>query len=97
MRPKPAVSAPQSGQRFARVNANVDAAREWVEELTRYTSRLRITSAASYDRMERPRLLIDLAIDGVDVGRAGIEAGHLAPRPHEGARALARKPNWCAD
>lgn len=71
------------------------AAREWIRELTRDPSALRITNAHGYDRMERPRLLIDLAVDGVDIGRAGIEAGHLAPWPHDGARALGPKPNWC--
>ncbi len=98
------VDAPETGGVGAAVGAALCerererglAARAWVEELTRDTSRLRITSAAGYDRMERPRLLIELSVDGVDVGGAGIDAGHLAAWPHDGARALAAKPNWCA-
>lgn len=97
------VDAPETGGVGAAVGAALCerererglAARAWVEDLTRDTSRLRITSAAGYDRMERPRLLVDLSVDGVDVGRAGIEAGHLAAWPHDGARALAAKPDWC--
>ena len=97
------IDAPETGGVGAAVGAALCeaertrglAARDWIEELTRDTSRLRITSTYGYDRMERPRLLIDLAVDGVDVGRAGIEAGHLAPWPHDGARALGPKPDWC--
>lgn len=98
------VDAPETGGVGAAVGAaqceaermRAIAAREWIQELTRDPSRLRITSAAGYDRMDRPRLLIDLSVDGVDVGRAGIEAGHLATWPHDGARALGPKPDWCA-
>lgn len=97
------VDAPETGGVGAAVGAALCehererglAAREWVEELTRDPSRLRITSATGYDRMERPRLLIDLSVDGVDVGRAGIASGHLAAWPHDGARALGPKPDWC--
>lgn len=97
------IDAPETGGVGAAVGAALCeaertrglAARAWIEGLTRDPSRLRITNAHGYDRMERPRLLIDLAVDGVDVGRAGIEAGHLAPWPHDGARALGPKPDWC--
>lgn len=97
------IDAPETGGVGAAVGAALCeaertrgiAAREWIRELTREPSRLRITNAHGYDRMERPRLLIDLSVDGVDVGRAGIEAGYLAPWPHDGARALGPKPDWC--
>ncbi len=97
------IDAPETGGVGAAVGAALCeaerargiSARAWMRELTRDTSRLRITSAAGYDRMERPRLLIDLSVDGVDVGQAGIEAGHLAAWPHDGARSLGPKPDWC--
>lgn len=97
------VDAPETGGVGAAVGAALCeaertrgvAARTWIEELTRDPSTLRITNAHGYDRMERPRLLIDLSVNGVDVGRAGIEAGHLAAWPHDGARALGPKPDWC--
>lgn len=70
-------------------------ARDFMVELTR-NAELRITNTYGYDRMREPRLLIDLSANGMDVGRAGIEAGHLAPWPHDGNRAQAPKPDWCA-
>jgi endonuclease YncB( thermonuclease family) len=73
------------------------AAREWIRERTRDASALRIANTHGYDRMEDPRLLIDLSVSGADVARDGIAAGHLAPWPHDGSRALAPKPNWCAE
>lgn len=97
------IDAPETGGVGAAVGAALCetertrgiAARDWVQDLTRDPSKLRITNAHGYDRMERPRLLIDLSVDGVDVGHAGIEAGHLAAWPHDGARALGPKPDWC--
>lgn len=71
------------------------AAREWIVGLTRDPSTLRVTGIYGADRMEEPRLLIELSANGVDVGRAGIEAGHLRPWPHEGSRQLEPKPDWC--
>lgn len=97
------VDAPETGGVGAAVGAALCeaertrgiAARDWMEDMTRDPSALRITTTHGYDRMERPRLLIDLSVNGVDVGQAGIEAGHLAPWPHDGARALGPKPDWC--
>jgi endonuclease YncB( thermonuclease family) len=99
------IDAPETGGVGAAVGAALCererergiAARAWIQELTRDPSALRITNSHGYDRMQNARLLIDLSINGVDVGGAGIEAGHLAPWPHDGARALARKPDWCAE
>ncbi|QGZ93644.1 hypothetical protein DSM104635_00456 [Terricaulis silvestris] len=68
-----------------------------MQERTRDIGSLRITNTHGYDRMEEPRLLIDLSVGGVDVGRHGIEAGYLAAWPHNGSRAMAPKPDWCAE
>ena len=97
------IDAPETGNVDAAVGAarceaeqtRGEAALGWIQELTRDPGTLRITNTYGYDRMRRPRLLIDLSANGVDVGRSGIEAGHLAPWPHEGARAQAPKPDWC--
>lgn len=71
-------------------------ARNWIVALTE-NARLQITGWYGFDAMEEPRMLIDLAADGVDVGRHGIEAGHLAAWPHAGTRRLAPKPDWCVE
>ena len=71
------------------------AARAWIEALTSDPSTLAITASYGLDRMRNPRLLIDLSVNGVDVGQTGIAEGYLAPWPHEGSRALSEKPNWC--
>jgi hypothetical protein len=39
---------------------------------------------------------LSISADGVDVAKAGLEAGLLRPWPHRGSRALAAKPTWCA-
>lgn len=71
------------------------AARVWIEALTSDPSTLAITATYGVDQMRNPRLLIDLSVNGVDVGQTGIAAGYLAAWPHDGSRALAEKPNWC--
>ena len=42
------------------------------------------------------RLVVDLTADGIDVGNAGEEAGHLRNWPHKNGRAIAPEPDWCA-
>ena len=41
------------------------------------------------------RLIVDLTADGLDVGGAGVDAGHLRDWPHKNGRALSPKPDWC--
>lgn len=94
------VDAPETGGVGARGGAKCEAEREigfeakaFMVELTR-DAELVITSNSGPDRYERD--VITLSADGVDVGQAGIDAGHLGPWPHKGRRALTRKPDWCA-
>ncbi|MCR9077664.1 MAG: thermonuclease family protein [Hyphomonadaceae bacterium] len=94
------VDAPETGGVGARGGAKCEAEREigfdakaFMVELTR-DAELVITSNSGPDRYERE--VITLAANGVDVGEAGIEAGHLGPWPHKGRRALAKKPDWCS-
>lgn len=97
------IDAPETGGVGAAVGAALCeaerrqglAAKAWIEALTSDPTALTITRTYGYDRMARPRLLIDLSVNGVDVGQAGIEAGYLARWPHDGSRALAPKPEWC--
>ena len=94
------VDAPETGGVGAIGGAKCEAEREigfeakaFMVELTRHAD-LVITSNSGPDRYERD--VITLSADGVDVGQAGIEAGHLGPWPHQGRRALTKKPDWCA-
>lgn len=67
-------------------------AKEWIVSLTR-DAELEITQDYGLDKYDR--LVIDLSVSSEDVGRAGINEGHLKPWPHKGRRALAKKPDWC--
>ncbi len=94
------VDAPETGGVGAIGGAKCEAEREigfeakaFMVELTREAD-LVITSNSGPDRYERD--VITLSADGVDVGQAGIAAGHLGPWPHQGRRALTKKPDWCA-
>lgn len=93
------VDAPETGGVGAIGGAKCEAEREigfdakaFMVELTR-DAELVITSNSGADRYERD--VITLSANGVDVGQAGIEAGHLGPWPHKGRRALTKKPDWC--
>lgn len=95
------VDAPETGGVGARGSAKCEAeralgfdAKAFMVELTR-DAELVITSNSGPDRYDRD--VITLSADGVDVGQAGIAAGHLGPWPHKGRRALAEKPDWCGD
>lgn len=68
------------------------ASKEWIVTFTKNAA-LEITESYGDDRYDR--LVIDLSADGQDVGQAGIDAGHLAPWPHDGRKALAKRPVWC--
>lgn len=93
------VDAPETGGVGAIGGAKCEYERElgydakaFVVELTR-DAELVITSNSGPDRYDRE--VITLSANGQDVGEAGIAAGHLGPWPHEGRRALAKKPDWC--
>lgn len=94
------VDAPETGGVGARGGAKCEFERElgfdakaFMVELTR-DAELVITSNSGPDRYQRD--VITLSANGQDVGRAGIEAGHLGEWPHKGRRALTKKPDWCA-
>ena len=70
------------------------ASKEWIVGLTR-DAKLSIIKEYGFDQYDR--LVVDLSAFGEDVGRVGIEAGHLKPWPHKGRRALSDKPDWCSN
>lgn len=64
----------------------------WVVEFTKNMD-LKITKRHGQDRHER--LIIDLSSNGLDVGKSGIDLGHYQSWPHDGKKALAKRPVWC--
>ncbi|WP_300378316.1 thermonuclease family protein [Henriciella sp.] len=67
-------------------------AKAFMVELTREAD-LEITHQETPDRYGRT--VIGLSANGEDVARAGLREGLLKPWPHEGSRAMTRKPGWC--
>lgn len=93
------VDAPETGGVGARGGAKCEAervlgyvAKEYMVDLTSGEP-LEITTSYGKDRYDR--MVIDLSVDGMDVAQAAVDDGQLAPWPHKGRRALAKKPNWC--
>jgi len=93
------VDAPETGGVGARGGAKCEAervigfeAKAFMVDLTG-DGALVITSNSGPDRYDRD--VITLSVDGRDVARAGVEAGHLEDWPHKGRRALTKKPDWC--
>ena len=64
----------------------------WVVEFTK-NMELKITQTHGQDRHKR--LIIDLSSNGLDVGKSGVDLGHYKPWPHDGKKALAKRPVWC--
>lgn len=67
-------------------------AKAWVVGFTR-NANLKVTAKHGQDRYER--LVIDLSADGQNVGKAGLKAGHYKSWPHDGRKALTKRPSWC--
>lgn len=67
-------------------------AKAWVVEFTRDAD---LSVSKTYDTDRHGRVVIDLTVGGEDIGGAGVGAGHYQPWPHDGKKALARRPVWC--
>ncbi|MAI90057.1 thermonuclease family protein [Ponticaulis sp.] len=67
-------------------------AKEFIVELTRNAD---VQIARSYGADRYGREVVDLNVNGQSLARIGLNAGHYRPWPHDGQRALARKPDWC--
>jgi len=93
------IDAPETGSMKQRGGAKCEKERElgflakaFMVELTR-DDVLVVTADFGLDRYQRN--VIYLEVDGINVGAAGVLAGHLAEWPHKGRRALKSKPDWC--
>lgn len=94
------VDAPETGGVGARGGAKCEAeralgydAKEYMVTLTRQKA-IEITATHGADRYERE--VVELSVDGADLADMAVKAGHLAPWPHKGRKALSPKPDWCA-
>ena len=87
------VGAAIGGAKCGQERARGFAAKAYMVELTRDKD---LSIGAEYGVDKYDRLVIDLLAGGEDVGQLGIQAGYLKAWPHKGARALSRKPKWCA-
>lgn len=95
------VDAPETGGVGARGGAKCEGerslgfeAKAFMVDLTKEAEVI-VTATHGHDRMQEPRLLVELSVNGADLLQAGIDKGHLAPWPHEGSKKLAPKPDWC--
>jgi len=87
-----AVNANSGGAKCEKERERGYLAKEFIVSLTG-TASISITKSNGPDRYDRE--VVELSADGIDVAKAGIEAGHLKPWPHENGRALSAKPDWC--
>jgi len=68
-------------------------AKQWIVE---QTSEAKIEVAKVYSNTTHGRIVVDLSINGDDLGKRGLEEGVLKPWPHKGSKALLPKPTWCS-
>lgn len=94
------VDAPETGSLKQRGGAKCESEREigyeakaFLVALTKSGS-VQVERDYGYDRYQR--LVVDLSVNGQDIGEAAITAGHLKAWPHRKGRAQAPKPDWCA-
>lgn len=91
--------APETGSLKQRGGAKCEAERKLGYEakayMVQYTKNKVIKIERDYGEDRYGRLIVDLTADGLDVGTAGVDAGHLRDWPHKNGRALSPKPDWC--
>ena len=95
------IDAPETGGVGARGGAKCEAerelgylAKEAIVEMTRPSERtVTVTRVQPADRYGR--VVVDLDIDGRDLGELGVASGHLGAWPHRKGRAQGPKPDWC--
>lgn len=66
--------------------------KSWVVEYTRDAD-LEISSDHGTDRYDRQ--IIDLSVNGQDLGDSGILLGHYRSWRHDGKKQLEPRPDWC--
>ena len=93
------VDAPETGSMNQRGGAKCEHERELGYEAKAYivgfTKDKTIRIVRDYGEDRYGRLVVDLEADGNDVGKMGVEAGHLKDWLHIKGRAQYSKPDWC--
>ena len=93
------VDAPETGSMKQRGGAKCEFERERGYESKAYivgfTKGKAIRVVRDYGEDRYGRLVVDLEANGSDVGRAGVESGHLRDWLHIKGRAQYPKPDWC--
>lgn len=95
------VDSPEKGGVCARIGAALCpeerqlclAAKAYMENLTRTGS---VSISNKYDVDTAGRQVLDLTINGEDIGQRGMRDGILRSYKFEGRKALEKKPDWCA-
>lgn len=67
-------------------------AKAFIVETTRNAD-IRVSHRYGTDRYGRE--VVDIEVGGQSLADIGLAAGHYRPWPHDGQRALSRKPDWC--
>jgi len=95
------IDAPETGSMKQRGGAKCENeraigydAKAFIVEFTKDKT-IRIVRDYGEDRYGR--LVVDLEANGADVGKAGVDAGHLRDWLHIKGRAQSPKPDWCAE
>ena len=95
------IDAPETGSMKQRGGAKCESesaigydAKAFIVEFTKDKT-IRIVRDYGEDRYGR--LVVDLEANGADVGKAGVDAGHLRDWLHIKGRAQSPKPDWCAE
>jgi len=93
------VDAPETGSLKQRGGAKCELEREkgydakaYLVDLTQ-SGQVTVVRDYGYDRYKR--LVVDLSVDGQDVGKRSMAEGVLKAWPHRNGRALSSKPDWC--
>lgn len=95
------IDAPETGSMKQRGGAKCEHERELGYEAKAYivgfTKNKTIRIIRDYGEDRYGRLVVDLEADGDDIGKSGVEAGHLKDWLHIKGRKQYAKPDWCAE
>ena len=93
------IDAPETGSMKQRGGAKCEYERELGYEAKAYivgfTKDKTIRIIRDYGEDRYGRLVVDLEADGDDIGKSGVEAGHLKDWLHIKGRKQYAKPDWC--
>jgi len=94
------IDAPETGSMKQRGGAKCESERAIGYDakafIVEFTKDKTITIVRDYGEDRYGRLVVDLEANGVDVAKAGVDAGHLRDWLHIKGRAQSPKPDWCA-